>query len=242
MSTINKIKIAALIIAITLLLSSCLDFNDTKQIAYGDAFIKSVQLTDSNVAYNLELFTYSWSEMEQVEAYRTGNNNTFILDTFDSKYTFKLQTNETSIFEELPESGEYFFDVTFTDGEYSQVADFLTTNYIDPPKISKLEWNESDEKLIVEWEKIDNANLYSVMLLDENKSIVYETELLDASYSSKWITKNTYGWNNSTIPIENKNYTVAVSAYLFEPVVSTFDIQCIAINKLNSFVWKTEEK
>jgi hypothetical protein len=80
------------------------------------------------------------------------------------------------------------------------------------------------------------------MLLDENKSIVYETELLDASYSSKWITKNTYGWNNSTIPIENKNYTVAVSAYLFEPVVSTFDIQCIAINKLNSFVWKTEEK
>ena len=168
----NSIKIFLIGLAISMLLGSCLNENDSNQKAYGDAFIKSKMQVDSTVSYKLELFSYSWSEMENVEVYFENESEAFKLDTFDYKYTFAYQPQEEILLPQPPEHGHYNFYVTFQNGEAMVATDYLMESYIDPPTISRLEWDDEDKTIILEWEPVENAQLYSIMLLNANNQII----------------------------------------------------------------------
>jgi hypothetical protein len=220
-----------------LFLTSCLNDKDYEQTAYGDVFVKAVQLTDSTVGYQLQFYAYSWSEMKSVSVVAQKDSSVYDLDTIDYKYTYAWRPLENIFLPQAPAEDKYFFDITFEDGEVQVVTDYLSANVILPPKIKKLEWNEENKSIEVEWEPVANVHLYSVTLINPSGQIVYETELLDRTVNLYHINQFSYGWYNNGKPTQTTTYKLAINAFLFEPIASTFDIQCMALNNLDSITW-----
>lgn len=236
-----KARLTAIVFsASALFLSSCLNEEYTGQTAYGDAFIKSVQLNDSTVGYNLQLYAYSWSEMKSVTVYSENDSTEFQLDTIDYKYTFAYRPEVTTYEPQPPEADKYYFSVTFDNDEKAVVTDYLNTNVIVPPQIKKLEWNNDNQTIQLEWHPVTKAQLYSVALIDQSGKMVYETELLEPTINTYHINQFSYGWYTSDKPTETTTFQIVISAFIFEPIASTFDLQCMAVNNLNSIEWKIE--
>ncbi|MBN2805038.1 MAG: hypothetical protein JXR22_00125 [Prolixibacteraceae bacterium] len=220
-----------------LLLTSCLKDASNEQTAYGDVFVKAVQLTDSTVGYQLQMYAYSWSEMKNVAVLAQKDSTVYELDTIDYKYTFAWRPLENNYLPQAPAEDKYFFEITFEDGEEQVVTDYLSASMILPPKIKALNWNDENKSIEVEWEPVANAHLYSVTLISASGQIVYETELLDRTVNLYHINQFSYGWYNNRKPTETSTYQVVVNAFLFEPIASTFDIQCMALNNLGRVTW-----
>ena len=237
--THKKISLGLFLFLVSFIFTSCLDTDYTGQTAYGDAFIKSVFLKDSvTVGYNVQLYTYSWSEMKSVSV-NTGSDteNMINLDTIDYKYTFAYQPNEVSYSQDPPEQNDYSFNVTFDNDEQTVVKDYLSDQYILPPRIKWLEWDDVDKQIKLEWEGVNNAQIYSVALITPDGKVAFETNMLENTVTSIWINQYTYGWHNGLKPTETITYQIILRAFLFEPVASTFDIQCMALNDLYSIEW-----
>lgn len=240
MNTFRK-KIIGLYLALpALMLTSCLNDKNYEQTAYGDVFIKAVQLNDSTVGYQLQLYAYSWSEMKSVSVVAQKDSEVYVLDTIDYKYTYAWRPAETNYLPQAPAEDKYFFEILYEDGTEQVVTDYLSASVILPPKIKKLLWNEENKSIEVEWEAVPNTHLYSVTLIDNTERIVYETELLDRTINKYHINQFSYGWYNNRKPTQTSTYKVVVNAFLFEPIASTFDIQCMAINNLGSVTWVME--
>jgi len=234
-----KNRLTALVFVVgTFFLSSCLNEEYTGQTAYGDAFIKSVQLTDSTVGYNLQLYAYSWSEMKSVTVSSENDSTEYQLDTIDYKYTFAYRPAETLYLPQPPEANKYFFSITFDNDEKAVVNDYLNSNVLLPPQIKKLEWNNDNQTIQLEWYPVTKVQLYSVALIDQSGKMVYETELLDQTITTYPINQFSYGWHTDKKPTETTTFQIVLSAFIFEPIASTFDLQCMAVNNLSSIVWK----
>lgn len=235
----NKLFRATLIALVSVSLLSCLNQSDFEQSAYGDAFIKSVYVNDSVVGYNVQLFTYSWSEMKEVSAsLDAANGTTYQLDTIDNLYTFAYQSDNNKYESSPPVAGNYNFKVVFANDEENVFSDYLSDKYLTPPRVSELVWDSIDHQIKLEWEPVPDAQVYSVTLLNPSEQVAFETEMLDTSITKVWINQFSYGWRTGLKPTENTTYKIIVSAFLFEPVASTFDIQSLSVNNLNSVDWK----
>lgn len=233
--------IAGLLFITGIALSSCINTDYTGQTAYGDAFIKSVQLNDSVIGYDLQLYAYSWSEMKSVEAYTESDQATKIsLDTIDYKYTFAYQPEVENYSEEPPAENNYFFKVVFDDDEQTIVTDYLSSNSILPPTVDTLEWDDIDKQIKLEWNPVENAQIYSVALISPEGKVAFETDMLDNTVTSVWINQYAYGWHSGLKPEQTTNYQIVIRAFLFEPVASTFDIQCMAVNDTHFITWNLD--
>lgn len=219
---------------------SCINTEYTGQSAYGDAFIKSAMVNDSVVGYNLQLYAYSWSEMKSVNAYSGNDDNLIALDTIDYKYTFAYQPYRENFSPEPPAEDDYYFRVTFDNDEQTVVTDYLSSLVINPPHIKALEWDDVDKQIKLQWDKVENAQIYSIALLTDAGQVAFESEMLDSTITEKWINQLTYGWHSSLKPTKTSTYKLVIRAFLFEPVASTFDIQCMAVNDLNKIEWKLD--
>lgn len=224
--------------SLVLFFGSCLDVRENDPTAYGDAFVRTIIDENDRVAFNLQLYAYSYSEMAFVEVSYENEKTPYVLDTFDYKYTFSYQPDVLLIDSIMPKSGQYYFDVTFEGGAYYHGADFLTTDYLEPANVTELFWNDDDKRITIKWENPNfEANLYGVILQNSDGETVFESELMEGDVFEFSITEFTYGWYTGKKPSETEEYTIVLTGYLFEPVVSSFDIQCIAVNNKEVFVW-----
>lgn len=235
----NIIKTATFVI-LSVFLSSCLE-NTNDNIAYGDVFAKSTILDNGEVGFSIQLYAYSMTAMENVDVYLENSTIEYSLDTFDFKYTYAYQPEETIHNDKMPESGQYFFNVTFEDGSFYHGADFLKSDYIEPTQLDRVTWDDENKRIDLVWTNVEGkTNLYSVHLLDESGKLVFESELMEGDVTSFSINQFTYGWYTGNKPAETAEYTILLYGYLFEPVASTFDIQCISVNDKEKFLWNLE--
>lgn len=231
---------SAILLLGTLFLTSCFSDIDKEPSAYGDAFIKARLNADSTINYNLELFAYSWSEMEEVEVAYESSGARIKLDTFDYKYTYNYQASQEIASSEIPKDGQYFFYITFANGYETATTDFLMAKTLTPPVFNKVYWNEDAKQIELDWDPVEDAQLYGIILLDEEGKVAFESELLEPDLTKLIINQFTYGWYSNKKPTTTSTFTIQLSALLFEPIYSTMDIQCIAINELNTFDWILE--
>ncbi|MBN1924552.1 MAG: hypothetical protein JW798_01845 [Prolixibacteraceae bacterium] len=224
--------ILALIITISI---SCNE-DDEPLTAYGDAFITTIKRNDS-VFYGLNLYAYSWSKMKEVNVSHNSLPFQVILDTLNYRYTHAFIPSESSFTEILPDSGIYIFEAVFDNGEEYTSTDYLDTSIILPPVVTEAVFDTTDQKFTVKWESVCNNCAYRVMLKDEENKIAFQTELLNYDQLSVSITQYTYGWQMNAQPYGGEKYTVVIMGFLFEPVPSSFDLQCVSINNENEFTW-----
>lgn len=226
-----------LLILIISLTASCLDITNDKHVAYGDAIINVYQTADS-INYNVQLFTYSWNKMRDVIAYTDAESTPIVLDSLNYQYTFSYNPKKASFSTSLPTASKYTFEIIFEDGGELLVVDYLDSVTINPPVISELKYDEEEKQIILEWDVVENAQFYKVILIDNENEIAFETELLEYTSNQIVINKYSYGWFTDKQPDGDTTFKVVIYAYLFEAIPSTFDIQCIAINDLHTVEWK----
>ena len=241
MKPLNQNKISILIIfLVTFGFTSCLDEGDPGEIAHGDAFIRAYWSGDS-VVYNTELYTYSWYEMKTVTAY-SGNDTTQLSALDDYQFTFSYVPERVSFSTTAPTAAQYYFDILLENGTEYTATDYLKSQTINPPIVSELSWDSVYNRIQLEWEAVEDADYYRVILVNTENENVFDTDLLLLSTKSLSISVYSNGWNANKQPNGNTTFKVLVYAYLFEPEPSTFDIQCIAVNDRHSIEWMPESR
>lgn len=217
--------------------SSCLDDANVDRRAYGDALIRTYLQGDS-IVYNVQLYTYSSHPMKEVSVNTKSNPQQVIeLDSLQNRFTFASIPNRATYTTNIPEADHYYFDVVYGVDDALRVADYLDTTVIFPPMISELRWDSELEYIILKWRKVFNAQYYKVLLLDDKDNLLFESQLLENTQMHYDIGKFTYGWYSGKQPTDATQLKVVVNAYLFEPVLSTFDIQSISTNDKHLVDW-----
>lgn len=221
--------------------NSCLNNDDyIDRRAYGDAIIRAFQQADS-VIYGVQLYVYSSVPMQQVSAFAQNIPDSVIqLDSTLYRYTFTHLSELSTYTTKIPDAQRYLFDVSFAQTDVLRVSDYLDTAVVAPPVINKAEWNNDFKRIEIEWERNTKTQYYKVLLSNTNNEIVFETPLLNGVEKNLQIDSFTYGWLNNKAPLQDTILRVQINAYLFEPVATTFDLQCIATNNLHTVEWKVE--
>jgi hypothetical protein len=228
----------SLIIALLAIASSCLNDTFVDHRAYGDAHIRTYWQEDQ-VVYGVELYSYSNFPMKGVTAFAKSNpDQVFTLDTVRFQYTYRFKPEKSSYTTTKPSADWYYFDVAFGSDDQLRVSDYLDTQVIAPPIINDIRWDENLGHHHIEWDLVNNAQYYKLFLLNSNSEVVFETDLLEGTQGRTHINHYTNGWISGRLPKENTTLKLQLNAYLFEPMPTSFDIQCIATNDLHSIEWK----
>jgi hypothetical protein len=232
----HKIQVFFGILLSLFIFSSCMDDDDVQPTAYGDVIVKTIIRNDS-VVYGINFFTYSYTQMESVTANRYGETEKVILDSLDYRYTFSYTPKDSEYSAVKPQKGTFIFNAIFHDNILYTASDYLDSTFLSPPVIKKLSFNIEEEQFKVEWQQISNADAYRVMLIDDDNDVAFQSELLYPTVTQLLIEANSSGWLNGKHPSSNKVFKVVISAYLYETIASSFDLQSISINDTSSVTW-----
>lgn len=236
MITKRRILQIAFVVSLTLLLFSCLE-EEAPLTAYGDAFIESVQKGDS-ILYGVYFWTYSSGKMTKVTVGREGEDKKINLDSVAGRYTFSHVPDSLEFKTSKPANAKYIFNVEFENGEQFEMADLLDSSALKPVVIKESYFDSVAENLVVDWEGNSLALRYRVVLEDENKKLVFISELLLPNQTSHTIYLNSYGWTANMQPQGGEKYKVSVSAFQYEPIASDFDLQSISVAESEFIEWK----
>lgn len=233
-----NLKLFVVVISAVLLGTACSDNleNEDQSKAIGDVFIKAYKEADT-VVYNRLFYAYSNYEMKSVTVSDFDNEMTIELDTIAYKYTYAHIPSRETYTTEIPEEETYLFDIEFEDGTTEQTDDYLEPEYVDPVDFNTLEWDTVSNKLIIEWEKIDNADYYAIVLQNANEEIIFDSGIINNIYNRISINDYATGWKTGYKPEFGDSLKVIHTTYRFEYQISTYDIQSLAVNDLNTVAW-----
>jgi hypothetical protein len=209
---------------------------ETPLTAYGDVLIKSVQ-SDDSVLYGIYYFAYSWEKMTKATVYREGENTKITLDSIEGRYTYTHIPDSSEFVTSKPHRANYIFNVEFDNGEQYEASDILDSTALTPPVIKECYFDQEDGRLVIDWEANTLADLYFVVLERDNKEIVFQSEALSVSKTVLWISSSSYGWLTNKQPEGGEKYRVIISAYQYEPVPSSFDLQSVSEAKSGIIEW-----
>lgn len=232
-----------LLVAWFIMGTSCTGFfdNNTEPVAYGDAMIRVYKQGDS-LMFNRLFYTYSSTAMDAVKVRAKSNDETIDLDTIRGKYTFAHLPELSSYSSTPPDDDTYYFDITFSDKKTAMASDYLYNDYIEPAEFTTLEWDTISNKVNLKWEHDESTDYNKIMLLDSVNKIVFETDFIEYYYTEMSLYEYSLGWIDSYEPENGSVFKVMIISYLYEYDVSAFDIQCLAVNDLNSFTWGVNDE
>jgi hypothetical protein len=231
-----NLKLLVIILSVVFMGTSCSDNLEGEYQLKGDVFIKAYKQADT-VVYNRLYYAYSNYEMENVTVTDSDNAINIELDTISYKYTYAHIPARDTYTTERPESGNYLFDVEFEDGTTELAEDYLEPGYVVPVDFTTLGWDTASNKLIIEWDKVDNADYYGLVLKNENEEIIYESGIINNIYNRISLNNYTTGWKDGLLPESGDSLKVIHTTYRFEYQISTYDLQCLAVNDVNTVAW-----
>jgi hypothetical protein len=212
-----------------LLLASCVD-NEVDLTGFGDAYLL-VEVNGQDTVKGLGLHAYSYSEFKSVVVNVSGNQSlTYTLAPYLNFKQDYLYTTPLSQFSKtLPAKGDYTFNATFNDDRTLAFNDYLTSDYIDPPKIKRCSFTKQTSTVDVEWEKVKFADAYNVKLIDQSGKILFVSPAYNNGTVTYTFGINTQGWQSTTsVPVNGQVVKVEVAAYLMEPSTQQDELQCIS--------------
>lgn len=192
---------------------------DSKKVEFdgvGDIYVRC-QKIDDVVSYAPVIYAYSNMYMSSAAMAHSDDDSPTV--------TLESEGNNASTFSSLPsiedfsitdvKNGIYNFTLTSTEGEVLEVADRLLEVRISPLEITKFEYTKKEHKLDIEWETVENRDVYHVKIATAiDGQIIYSSHRLNNN--SLIITPTSAGWDRYYTMERGTIYTVSVSAYKFE--------------------------
>jgi len=238
-----NLKLFVIFIFAVFIGSSCSEYmeNEEQSKAKGDVFVRAYKEGDT-IVYNRLYYAYSNYEMKSVTVSDFENEMSIELDTIAYKYTYAHIPARETYTNEQPESGNYLFDVAFEDGTSELVEDYLEPGYVMPAEFTTLQWDTASNKLVVEWDKVENADYYGLVLKNDNEEVIYDSGIINNIYNRVSLNNYTPGWKDGLFPETGDSLKVIHTTYRFEYQISTYDLQCLAVNDVNKVAWGTPKE
>jgi hypothetical protein len=223
--------IANLMIALAManLAISCAE-DDFVADANGDVFIISKIIgtgTDADTLYGLALHAFGNKDFSKVTATSPANAVTDLVPYNGSTYDYYYETAEDEFTATLPDQGNYSFSFKFITAEEDTDVDKLTDGVLFPAKINRCEYDVTNSRIKIEWDVVKDADYIVVSLKDPAGKLVYISTNLAGSKVSHEIAENTTIWYDA--PDDGVTYTVIVSAFMYESVAVSMNVQAKSI-------------
>jgi len=199
--------------------------------AHGDAFI-TVTSAGQDTLYGLSLYAYANKNFQSVTA--SPSEVTDVSYTLGKRFyqnTFSYETPEENYGTLAPQIGEYNFAALMQNGDNIAFSDVLTEDVIYPAEVTKLEYNETDKRIDIEWVKNTDADLYVVFLLNENDEYAFASANIKNDATSYSVRASTSGWATGMSPTTGDKYTVRLEAFLYESSKTDLNLQCKSVYK-----------
>lgn len=234
------LRILAIFLA-ALLISSC--EKDEKATGVGDALVV-VKKSGSNTVYGISLYAYTFSTFTSVSAVSSAEpEKTYTLKSIKSNFAYETPENAYSTTK--PAAATFNFLATFENGVQQEFQNTLTADVLPVPTIERCEYNETYERLEVNWEIITKAASYAINIFDGSRIVFASNEIkaYDLIDPKTNLPVGAYairpmggGWEAGFVPTSGKTYTVRLFAYLYEPQGGYYNIQCVSMADTN-IVW-----
>lgn len=214
-----KVMFAAIFLS-AMFISSCDEKEDdpkpapTHEDAFGDVFVKKVKNPKGADMYGL-VFYAGGKDLKSCTV-KSPDGKDFTLKEFwkGAGNLRKHPDPKSEMKGQMPKSGKYTFDLTFTDGSKKQIVDELESTEI--PALSKITVNYADGKVDVSWTPVSGVNGYMVKLTDKDKNAkkpIFVNKALkpsDKSFSFDKNTKSQPGWMKDVPKKGDECYVIVV--------------------------------
>ncbi|WP_372776724.1 hypothetical protein [Mangrovibacterium sp.] len=223
-----------IVVASFLLLVSCASEEVLPKV-YSDAFIITKEV-DGESKSGLAFHTYANVAMKSVIV-ESESGEINALGTYDnSAYEFYMEVADTDFSTSLPETGEYTFTVTTSEGDVITETNELAGDAIDPVEITSCEFSSTNNRIELKWEASADADYAVVVLRNDEGEVVYFNNSLSSTATSTNIPSS--GWVSDLEPVQGSTYEVELSVFLLESSDSDF-MESKAITTYD-IVWENE--
>lgn len=208
---------------------SCAD-DDFIADATGDAFIISKiqgQGEEAVTVYGLALHAFGNKDFSKVTATSPVGMVTDLVSYRGSAYEYYHETDQDEFMQALPAQGNYSFSFKFTTAEEDTDVDELTDDVLVPATITKCEYDATDSRIEVEWEKVEDADYVVVYLKDPAGNMIYISPSLLGTKVSYEISESTIHWYET--PDSGVTYTVMIGAFMYESAAANLNIQAESV-------------
>jgi hypothetical protein len=223
---IAKLMIASAMVGLA---TSCGE-DDFIADATGDAFIISKiqgQGEEAVTVYGLALHAFGNKDFSKVTATSPAGVATDLVSYRGAAYEYYHETDRNEFTTEPPAQGNYNFSFKFTTTEEDTDVDVLTDDVLVPATITKCEYDATDSRVEVEWEKVEDADYIVVYLEDPAGNLIYISSSLSGTKVSYEISESTIHWYDT--PDNGVTYTLIIGAFMYESVAADLNIQAKSV-------------
>lgn len=214
-------KIGKLLILL-FILGGFVSCNDDKQETApfevtGEAIMIKRMINDQ-VMYARTYYAYGNQPMTSGEVILPEGGTLPLTASDNTKRTWENTPSFDDFSTTVPEVGMFDFTVTNEDIEHT-VFDVLDFNDLGFPTIDSLKNNIGSIR--VEWQQVEAAQAYLVLMVDENYESVFIGQLLTTDRNTYEIAPDSGVWSKS--PVNGQIYIVEVHAFAFEDSATNQD-------------------
>jgi len=230
----KALKIIPLIL-LSLLIISCKKEN-IQSSGIGDVLIISKK-SGNDYVFGLSLYAYTFSSFKSITATNTAEpGKTYTLNSNQGyKTSFLYETPDTAYRTTKPLSGTFNFSAIFENGVTQEFQNVLSDKVLSPAIIDTCKYNSTKHLLRLTWKPVTDAESYAINIMN-GSTLAYSSPLLPTSQNAVWISSSLNGWTSGNSPVSGKTYKVVVFSYLYEPVKTSYNIQCVSVAESET-VW-----
>lgn len=233
----NKLLSFLILIMVLPVLFSC-NFLENEKSYVADTYI-IVSISGEDTIYALEAYAQSNYSMSSVTLTSEADSN-FECELEPAGYygTYYQKSAVPEDFSTVkPAESVYRFSIVFSDETSDVVEDHITSSIILPPVISEVISDKLTNSISITWQQTDNADIYTIKMF-RNDTLVYLSNLIDESISSKEITFDSNGWYSYSNINPGDSLDIIVVGILKETGNSeTIRLQSLSLSDTVTTVW-----
>lgn len=227
----KQLKIILLLLIIGSV-SSCKK-DEVQTSGVGDAIIITKKI-GSNTVYGLTFYAYTFNSFSNVtvSGVKSPAKTYTLKANLGYKTNFYYETPDAEFSATKPTADTFNFSATYENGASLQFTDDLTDKVLGLPVIEKCAYNSTKGMLELSWSELPEADSYAINILD-GSTVVFGSVELSKTVKAYSISASGGGWANGFRPVSGKNYKVKLLAFMYEPQVSSYDVQATSFSETN---------
>lgn len=229
---------AIILLAAPLMMTSCNDDEPEAFEALADVYYIS-QMSDGELQYGTYYYAYGNGPINSVTVTLPGGDEVELDESFNTGTTWANEPDSADFSSDLPEEGNFLFNVVSENGESLQVTEMLEVDSLAIPAFTKTEYGDNTFGYSLEWNDVEGADAYLVRIIDEDGEIIYNSYTINGDVNEYEMLQETTGyWDES--PSANETYTFQILAYSFDDDADAsnyvYNIQQISMGE-TTIVW-----
>jgi len=175
----------------------------------GDIFVQKKKV-NGEIVYAPYYYLHGNSSIHSASVETPAGENVE-LKPYEYLNTYMKEPGEEAFTTSMIETGTYYFNGSYGDNKTFEISDEFYARVIDFPKIDSVGYDNTDYHIYIFWDKVNDADIYKVKLLNETGRVVFDGPALTSASNTFAINIDTDGW--TTTPYKGDIFTLQLHAF-----------------------------